>query len=453
MNGGPTVRRLHREREQRLRQGGHGARRPDWLPHRRILTGNAPLPEPGEFGREFTGLRATHGPGRAAFTTSQLLRAPFPVDMAGVLGVGANQGVLVMDGRLGHFFRHQQSPTDPQVECGGATQYIHFEGTVGQRLAQTLEASWASLRQWCSEEGGRHYAELDVLSGQPAGVALDRLDGFVNERLIPFIQEYTDGEEKEGGRNPMQRELSDESVVERVAPALDGCFAFVPGRWLRLVPFCGKPRPGELLLKVGAEQLIGIQSQPESIALAGYDTALQEAVTTADAGAGNSECDLYRNERYAVIRTPRGRYFVCQRLPPYVVEGIDKKLYYFEGAEIGIQITSTQVKGVITSACVQVLHSYRHMFVGSLGIGNFICMPRDFAYYEDLYRRPLERALLEHLESGRMTLCAGYQSVNACVHPIQSAGRKTIGPSEVRRRNLPVYRFRDPRRRAGPKVI
>ena len=102
---------------------------------------------------------------------------------------------------------------------------------------------------------------------------------------------------------------------------------------------------------------------------------------------------------------------------------------------------------------MQALHAYRHMFVGSLGPGNFICMPRDPSYYQDLYRRPLEHALLAHLESARMTLCAGYQPVNAAVHRIQSVGRKAISLSEVKRRKLPVYWFHEPRRPARSKVM
>ena len=462
MNGGPTVRRLHREREERRQLQGYGARRAFRLLGRRAGMATATPPEPGEFAGQFVCLGTTRRPS-APVAPVESQRPAFPLRMGGVLGVGTRQGVIVIDGRLGHLQRHKQSSTDIPVAYGGVQQYVRFDSTVERRLGEALEARWTSLRQWCRHAGEQRYAELDALQGTPPVIALDRIDGFVNERLIPFIDAYVDNE-VESTSAPDQA-LPVAAVVERVMPALDGSFAFVAGRWLRLIPFFGNPRPGQPLLEVGTEQLIGIQSQPASTALNGYDTALREAVSAACAGATedgaddgsrqdtHSECDLYRRDPYGIIRTPRGRYFVTQRQPPYVVEGMDKKLYYFDGAEIGIQITSTRVKGVITSACVQVLHSYRHMFVGSLGVGNFICMPRDYPYYQDLYRQPLERALLEHLESGRMTLCAGYQPVNASIHRIQTVGRKTIGLAEVRRRNLPVYWFNEPRRKVSSKVM
>ncbi len=285
-----------------------------------------------------------------------------------------------------------------------------------------------SIWQWFSQAGVRSYAELDGWSAPLSAVTVDRVDGFVAERLIPFIKDYVD---EHGIQEQQPSAFSVVSVVDRVMPGLAGSFAFLAGRWMRLIPFFGRPRPGQPLLRVGNEFLVGIQSQPSAVAVATCDTALQDAV----------------------IRTPRGRCFMCQRLPPYVVEGMDKKLYYFDSAEIGIHVTTTQVQSVITCACVQVLHSYKHMFVGGLGTGSFICMPRDYSYYQALNRQPLERALIEHLESARMTLCAGYQPVNSSVHRIQSVGCRTISLPEVHRRNLPVYWYYEPRRSARSKVM
>ncbi len=386
-------------------------------------------------------------------------KAPFPLSIVSVLGATGNcDGVFVLDGQLGRLSQHKQSPTDLFVEYGGIRQYIHFQASVEERLGETVRARLPSIWQWFSQAGARRYAELDGWSTPLSAVAVDRVDGFVAERLIPFIEEHV---EEQGALEQQPSAFSFESVVDRVMPGLAGSFAFLAGRWMRLIPFFGRPRPGQPLLRVGNEYLVGIQSQPSAVAVATYDTALRDAVCAACAAAARdgdhsdtrSGGDLYRQEPYAVIRTPRGRCFVCQRLPPYVVEGMDKKLYYFDGAEIGIHVTTTQVQSVITCACVQVLHSYKHMFVGTLGTGNFICMPRDHSYYQALNREPLERALIEHLESARMTLCAGYQPVNSSVHRIQSVGRRTISLSEVRRRNLPVYWYYEPRRSARSKVM
>ena len=445
MNGGATVRRFHREREVRLQHPGT----------RRMML-------PPALNRNT--ITADLAPGFMPVGTAPIppiaVKAPFPLSMASVLGVNASQGTIVIDGQLGRFHRHQQSPADMLVAFGGVREYVHFEASVEDLLAQTIRARLPSIRQWLSQAGKRLYAELDGSIAPLSTAAVDGVDAFVNERLIPFIKDYV--EEREGIEELPHRLLV-ESTVERVLPALDKCFAFISGRWLRLIPFFGRPKPGQHLLKLGNQYMIGIQSQPASVVVTSYNTALQDAVravfaTLADDGDDDSdsddgECDIYRHEPYAVIRTPRGRCFVCQRLPPYAVEGIDKKLYYFDSAEIGIHIATTQVRSVITSACVQVLHSYRHMFVGTLGIGNFICMPREYSYYQDLNRQPLEGALLEHLESARMTLCAGYQPANSSVHRIQSVGRRTISLSEARKRNLPVYWYYEPRRGARSKVM
>lgn len=328
---------------------------------------------------------------------------------------------------------------------------------VEDRLAQTVRARLPSIWQWFNQVGTRGYAELDAWSASPSAQATDRVDGFVAERLIPFIRGYV---EEHGVKEPQSSVFSVESVVDRVMPGLADSFAILAGRWMRLIPFFGRLKPGQPLLRVGNEYLVGIQPQPSAVAVATCDTALQEAVSAACAIAvrdgdcdGSHSGDLYRRDPYAVIRTPRGRCFVCQRQPPYVVEGMDRKLYYFDSVEIGIHLSATQVQSVITCACVQVLHAYKHMFVGTIGCGNFICMPRDHSYYQALNRQPLERALLEHLESARMTLCAGYQPANSSVHRIQTVGRRTISLAEVRRRNLPVYWYFEPRRSARSKVM
>ena len=50
-------------------------------------------------------------------------------------------------------------------------------------------------------------------------------------------------------------------------------------------------------------------------------------------------------------------------------------------------------------------------------------------------------ALLEHLESARMTLCAGYDPASSVLHPIHSLGREVIGEREAAARNVPVYPY------------
>jgi len=157
--------------------------------------------------------------------------------------------------------------------------------------------------------------------------------------------------------------------------------------------------------------------------------------------SGTSPWDLYRDEVYAVVCTPRGRYFVCQRLPEYAVEDMDGTLYYFEGVEIGIQLASTSPAKVLRAVCVQVMHPYRHMFVGNIGGAALVCMPRPASYFAELHGLDLAEGLLRHLEAARMTLCAGYTPDSAPWHPLASLKRKVVSAEEAARRGLPVYWF------------
>ncbi|MFP6642832.1 MAG: hypothetical protein VCF24_04615 [Candidatus Latescibacterota bacterium] len=97
-----------------------------------------------------------------------------------------------------------------------------------------------------------------------------------------------------------------------------------------LVPFCGNAG-NRLTLNVDGDTYLAVSR------LAGL---LEDAVRTslADKIVDDGVDRLYRDDTYAVVRTPRGRTYVVQRVPPYVVEGIDKKLYYFDGVDIGLLV-------------------------------------------------------------------------------------------------------------------
>jgi hypothetical protein len=177
-----------------------------------------------------------------------------------------------------------------------------------------------------------------------------------------------------------------------------------------------------------------------------FDGLLEDVVRTslaAEVTPGRTD-GLYRDDTYSVVRTPRGRTYVVQRVPPYVVEGIDKKLYYFDGVEIGLLVRALQPRDLFTPQCVQVLQDYRHMFV--YGFGNYICMPREQTYFRELDRSPLAEGILQQLEAARMTLCAGYMPQNAVMRPVTRVSRREIALDEARRRRLPIYWYYKPRR-------
>ncbi len=361
-----------------------------------------------------------------------------------------HRNVVVVDGRVGLVVSESHAPEDRSVEFDTFSGYVHFVGTLGSLLARAVRLRQPSLRHWAAASAGSAYAELDRPGLTPSAIIADRVDAFVYDRLIPFLKDLR--HQRPERKRPPAAAALEPSLV----PELDDRFAFIAERWYQLVPFFGSSGRGSFVFRLQDQQFIGLRTESTRAAVGRYDSLLRDAVCAAlpSHQIGSREhCDLYHDDRYSVIRTPGGRHFLSYRLPPYVIEGVDRKLYHFDGAEIGIAITSIDVRQVITSQAVQVLHAYRHMFVSFMGNGHFVCMPRGLPYFNELYRLPLEEALLRHLESGRLTLCAGYQPSNAVLHPIQATGRRTISLNEARKRSLPVYWYDRPRRGIRSKVM
>ena len=167
-----------------------------------------------------------------------------------------------------------------------------------------------------------------------------------------------------------------------------------------------------------------------------------EAVGPSARGAG-PEARVYDNGRHAVVRTTMGRQWVTLRVPPYVVEGENRRLYRFGAVEIGICLTGDKVSDVVHGSAACVIHPYAHMFVLGGDSGSPICMPRSAQYFRRLHRLPLAEAVLQHLESARMTLCSGlfHQNWSTPYHPIASVALGRISATEARRLQLPIYRY------------
>ena len=125
-----------------------------------------------------------------------------------------------------------------------------------------------------------------------------------------------------------------------------------------------------------------------------------------------------------MLHTPRNRFYFCRHCPPYVVEASDGRLYYFDTVQIGMQLTHLCSRVLIRDHVVQALHPYAHMFVQNAFGGRIVCMPRTQEYYDRLRALPPEDALTEHLESARLTLCAGYLPHTAPFHPNRRGGTR-----------------------------
>ena len=415
---GPTVRRIHREREMGMRQD-------------RELT--RPL-APAGARRQRLAARSGRTPSRKKVAEN----AAFPLDMATVLGLGCDPELAVMEGRVGRICRRLPGVNEPVVALAEKRWPILFSGPFRERLTRSLLPHLSGLRHWAeAQRKARDYADLDGSDLAMMPRDTEGLGPFVHERLIPRLRDAASFDEEEDM-------VVAESLVDGLLTRLEPEFAFVDGRWYGLVPFCGEPEPRQPEFIVGKNRFLGLRAGSAVDALARYDTVLREvvrAIFPAEGGGWKERGYLYRGKEGAVMRTPAGRYFACLQMPPYVVEGDDRKLYSFEAAEIGIQIVSTDARKGIRPVSVQVLHAYRHMFVSGWGGGNFICMPRSESYYEELSQLPLEEALLRHLESARMTLCAGYTPLSSPAHSIQTLGRPILSEEEAQRRGLPIYRY------------
>ena len=452
MNGGPTVRRLYRERAiaETSRHAGSLRRRSlGSRPSRsdpaapvpcRHLQGPELLPTPVFAAR------------RCPRNGEPAQRSPFPLSVASIFGLPKYRNVIVLNRQISVVIPEPRSSADVAVESRTLSGFVHVMGSVDNLLKKVIQLRLASLNHWAAaSEGPGRYAEVDRYFTGSAAALGELIDRFVHEELIPelrLLDQQADG--VGGGPGPGQQHVS------ATLADLEDRFAFVGDRWYELVEFYGNSPRHQLALHLRDESLLAVRDESTTAAVARYDALLRDELLATLApqriGSG-SPCDLYRDERYAVIRTPRGRYFVSQFLPAYVVESIDRKLYYFDAAEIGIAITSTDVRKVISPQAVQIMHAYRHMFVGVMGDGHYLCMPRHQSYFDELHRLPLEYSLLRHLESGRLTLCAGYQPVNAGVHPIHATGRRTINLAEARKRHLPIYWYDHPRRALRSRVM
>ena len=452
MNGGPTVRRIHRERAL-----AEGARHPH--SRRRARARRRPSrSDPAavaHFGdvdvRELLPIPLIAQ--RCPRDQEPARRSRFPLSVASVFGLLKYKTVIVLNRQVGVVMPKPCSSADVAVESSSFSGYLHVMGSVDSLLKRAVQLRLTSINQWAAtSEGPDRYAELDCYAARPSAAVGDRIDGFVHEKLIPTLQQLDRQarHKAQGSPSPVP------PPVSATLPDLEDRFAFVGDRWHEMVPFFGASSRHQQTMRIRDMALLGVRDESTKAAVARYDTLLRDELLTATSArhsGADGQCDLYRDERYAVIRTPRGRYFVCQFLAPYVVESMDRKLYYFDAAEIGIAITSTDVRKVVTPQAVQIMHSYRHMFVGFMGGGHYLCMPREGSYFDELHHLPLERSLLCHLESGRLTLCAGYQPVNAAVHPIQATGRRTISLGEAKKRHLPIYWYDRPRRALRSKVM
>ena len=423
---GPTVKRLRREREARERERRSERRRS------RAPSVRWPRPHPRP---QTSQRRLVHTQPR------QPRKSPtFPLSMAALLELERVPDVVVLDGRIRQIRWGLAGPGEPGVEMSGCCRKTRDCGLLHERLTRAMQTERTALEAWIRSTGvnWKRADDFDDLPGTQPTADVGGVEEFLFSRLIPLLKQKSCGYQEE-------RPAASSQVPKEVAfPGLERRFAFIGRRWHALVPFFGAPGLGQFQLRLGDDQFIGIRVEERQKKLERYDAMLQEAVRQAcprPAKQRTGRTLLFQDETYAVVATPRDRYFLCRHIPPYVVEGPDRKLYFFEEVEVGIQIAHTDIEQLIQPRKAKVMHPYRHMFLSDSGTSGAICMPRPETYYRELHRLTLEEALLHHLEAARLTLCAGYTPASTPHHSIHFLNRRTLREEEALERGLPIYHY------------
>ena len=423
---GPTLKRLYREREARERE----RRRARW--RSRTSAGRSPRPH----------LRPPvpeQQPAHIEYRGS----SPFPLSMAALLELDRIPDVVVLDGQIRQIRWGLAHRGEPGAEMNGCCRKTRDRGLLHERLTRAMQTEWAALEVWARSTGvnWERADDFDALPGVQPTIDVGEVEEFLFSRLIPLLKQRSCRFREEG---PAESSLSSLASEEVIFPGLERRFAFIGQRWHALVPFFGASGSGRFQLRLGDDQFVGVEVENRQKRLERYDALLQEAVREACARPKKQRAGravLFQDETYAVVATPRRRYFLCQHILPYAVEGPDHKLYFFEEVEVGMQITHTDVEQLMQPRKVRVMHPYRHMFLSDGGVSEPICMPRPERYYRELRQLPLEEALLRHLEAARMTLCAGYTPASTPYHSINLLGRRTLCQEEALERGLPIYRY------------
>ena len=416
---GPTVRRLRRRREEEAEH----QRRVRRHARRELRSGSSPGAQlPLILPRRL-----------AAIPRAAPSAPPFPLRMAEVLQLHQVADVAVLNGQIVQIAWQRTGPRVPGAGVRGCRRQVRAGGQLAECLPALIARKRVELKSWV-EAYGLEWKGVEELQDPPA--AREQVEQFVCRRLIPRLSGRI-GEVAALETPPVR-----ETVEDCVFPHLERNFAFLDRHWYALTPFWGETRPGQFHLRLGERQFLGTRTEPRAKALARYDALLQDAVRQALSSESRAaEQVLYSDAVHAVRRSARGVYYLCQRIPPYAVEGPDRKLYYFDAVEIGAPILGATAAQIIQPYLVQVMHAYRHMFVHCSTAPDLICMPRPSGYFAALRRLPVEEGLLELLESARMTLCAGYAPESTPHHQIAALGRRIIGRDEAVRQQLPIYAY------------
>ena len=274
----------------------------------------------------------------------------------------------------------------------------------------------------------------------------DPLQEFVYHRLIPRLQTEA---ATPGEISRIQLETLGSAPVDQPPPRLKSDFMFLDNHWWNLGPDFTNLARTELAIEIYGQRWVGSYKGQRRLAT-GF---INRMIRTGEAGLRTQDPDrgptrsptkaIYQDEVHAILPLPDGRLFCCRYLSSYAVEGVDRKLYYFEPVRIGIHLSQTTTAEVLGPGAAVVMQPYKHMFVVCEAPQVSICMATAHSYFRELWKLPLEEAFIRHLEAARLTLCSGYfhNSGSMAHHSIEEFRRPQISEKEAAKRCLPIYRY------------
>lgn len=379
-----------------------------------------------------------------------MIRTGLPFSTTTLLGLDQpNTDALVLDGQVIRLSDRRSRDGGAQVLVNRLPRAVTGSISLTELLSQAMRGHRTEIEHWVQRTHGRPgllAPDLPALS-LAASAGIER---FVRKILVPRL-EREQGVAPVPVLDPAPSESLEDPVELAVLTFTTGqlwprWFAIWRDTWYGLAPFAGERPSGRFHLVWKGRAFIAMSSTKGRLAIRSYDERLESLIGSSfrDLPQQRPESTVvYQSPPYTVFRTQRQHFFLCRQLPPYVIEGQSRALYLFPGVQIGIPITALEADTVLWPLAARVMHAYRHMFAQSFGGWTPICMPQPTGYYTRLHQLPLEEALLQHLESARMTLCAGYHQGNraAIFHDIARLHMPRISLAETQARNLPVYRY------------
>lgn len=384
-------------------------------------------------------------------------RLPFSTTtLLGLHRSGAD--ALVLDGMVIQLGDRRGGAGESNVLVNGLPKAVHACVPLAELLGQVLRRHRGAIERWVSRvENKTNLLDGDLPYVSAATTA--EVERFLGKHMIPRLQaekatRLSLGFSRRASGTPKKKGPPADPFDNAIEAFPFGqiwprYFAFSRAFWYGLVPFTGQPPSGRLHVVWKGRAYIAMAKRKKDLVFQDYDQHLEQAVSGSFQGMQQEPVHkmLYRDNHYRVVLSQRNHYFVCRTIRRYVVQGPDRALYLFPKMEVAVPIISLRAKQVLHELSVRVTHQTRHMFAVQVGEYIPVCMPMPDGYYPKLHRRPLEEAVLQHLESARATLVGGYHegNVNAILwpdlHDIGGLNLPKISLAEAEKHGLPVYLF------------